>query len=63
MELNNFWQLQKAADLSNKQCAEWLDVKERQISRWRNEYEAPKAVIIALKYRIKFGVDYEPNNN
>lgn len=62
MELNTFWQLQKAANLSNAQAANWLGVKERQISRWRNEYEAPNAVMIALQYRIKFGVDYEPNN-
>ena len=55
MELNKFWQLQKAANLSNAQAAKWLDVKVRQISRWRNEYEAPRAVILALKYRIKYG--------
>ena len=52
---NKFWQLQKAANLSNAQAAKWLGVKERQISRWRNEYKAPRAVILALQYRIKYG--------
>lgn len=57
MELNEveFWRLQRAANLTNAQAAEWLGVKSRQITRWRNEYEAPKAVILALKYLIKYG--------
>lgn len=51
-----FWQLQKAANLSNKECAEWLKVTTRSIVKWRkNEPEAPHAVIIALQYRIKHG--------
>ena len=62
-ETDQFWQLQKAANLSNKECAEWLNVKNRQISRWRNEYEAPRAVMIALQYRIKYGVFNESINN
>jgi len=52
-----FWQLQKAANLSNKECAEWLNVTTRSIVKWRKgDPEAPHAVIIALKYRIKYGV-------
>ena len=52
-----FWQLQKAANLSNKECAEWLNVTTRSIVKWRKgEPEAPKAVILALQYRIKYGV-------
>lgn len=54
---NDFWQLQKAANLSNKECAEWLNVTTRSIVKWRkSEPEAPEAVIISLKYRIKFGL-------
>lgn len=57
MELNEveFWRLQRTANLTNAQAAEWLGVNSRQITRWRNEYEAPKAVILALKYLIKYG--------
>lgn len=52
-----FWQLQKAAGLSNKECAEWLKVTTRSIVKWRKgEPEAPHAVIIALQYRIKYEV-------
>ena len=52
-----FWQLQKAANLSNKECAEWLKVTTRSIVKWRKgEPEAPHAVMIALHYRIKFGL-------
>lgn len=51
-----FWRLQKTANLSNNQAAEWLGVKPRQITRWRAANpEAPKAVILALKYLIKYG--------
>ena len=58
MELNNeFWRLQKAANLSNSQAAEWLGVNTRQITRWRTDASPPpEAVILALQYRIKFGV-------
>ena len=59
---NSFWQLQKAAKLSNKGCAEWLNVTTRSIVKWRkSEPEAPHAVIIALQYRIKYGVDCDNN--
>lgn len=51
-----FWRLQKEAGLSNNQAADWLGVKPRQITRWRTASpEAPKAVILALRYRIKHG--------
>lgn len=51
-----FWRLQKVANLSNSQAAEWLGVNTRQITRWRTDAPpAPKAVIMALKYRIKYG--------
>ena len=57
MQHKKFWQLQKAANLSNNECAEWLKVTTRSIVKWRKgEPEAPHAVIIALKYRIKYGV-------
>lgn len=63
-ETNKFWQLQKAANLSNKECAEWLKVTTRSIVKWRkSDPEAPHAVIIALQYRIKYGADYESTNN
>jgi len=52
-----FWQLQKAANLSNKECADWLKVTTRSIVKWRkDEPEAPHAVMLALQYRIKYGV-------
>ena len=55
-ENNEFWRLQKAASLSNKDAAKWLGVTTRQITRWRvAEPEAPKAVIMCLEYRIKYG--------
>ncbi len=61
--MNNikFWQLQKEADLTNKQCAEYLDTNIRTIGRWRIDTpSAPKAVILALEDLItkqKQGVD------
>lgn len=64
MELNKFWQLQKTANLSNKECAEWLKVTTRSIVKWRkSDPEAPHAVMIALQYRIKHGVNYELSND
>ncbi len=58
LEGNEFWKLQKAANLSNKECADWLKVTTRSIVKWRkSEPEAPHAVIIALQYRIKHGVE------
>lgn len=54
MELNEFWRLQKAADLSNAQAAEYLGVNKSTIVRWRNgSVSVPKAVILALKAYIK----------
>ena len=51
-----FWQLQKAANLSNKECAEWFKVTTRSIVKWRKgDPEAPHAVMLALQYRIKYG--------
>ena len=48
-----FWRLQKAANLSNKDCAEYLGVKTRTIGRWRiSNPVAPKAAIIALETYI-----------
>lgn len=62
MNKSEFWQLQKAANLSNKECSEWLKVTTRSIVKWRkSEPEAPHAVIIALQYRIKYGVDFDNN--
>ena len=44
------WQ---AANLSNKDCAEYLGVKTRTIGRWRiSNPVAPKAAIIALETYI-----------
>ena len=51
-----FWQLQKAANLTNSQAAEWLGVNISTIKRYRNgTLIAPQAVITALKYLIKHG--------
>ena len=48
-----FWQLQKTANLTNKECAEYLDVTKRSIERWRiDKPSAPKAVILALEAYI-----------
>ncbi|CAM0042416.1 hypothetical protein VPHK435_0033 [Vibrio phage K435] len=53
---DEFWQLQRDANLSNKECAEWLKVTTRSIVKWRkSKPESPHAVIIALQYRIKHG--------
>lgn len=47
---NEFWRLQKAADLSNKECASLLGVTVRSIEKWRvSKPEAPKAAILVLK--------------
>lgn len=48
-----FWQLQKEAGLTNKECAEYLETNIRTIGRWRiDKPSAPKAVILALKAYI-----------
>lgn len=49
-----YFELQKQAQLSNSQAAELIDVNISTIKRWRNgKTEAPKAVLMALKYYIK----------
>ena len=49
MNKNEFWRLQKAANLSNTQAAEYLGVNKSTVVRWRNgSSEVPKAVILAL---------------
>jgi DNA-binding transcriptional regulator YiaG len=48
-----FYELQKKAKLSNKDCAEYLEVTIRSIERWRIERPpAPKAVILAIQAYI-----------
>lgn len=50
MDKNEFWRLQKAANLTNKQCAELLGVTKRSIEKWRvSNPDAPKAAILVLK--------------
>ena len=49
-----FWQLQKDASLTNKECAEYLDVTKRSIERWRiDKPPAPRAAILALEAYVK----------
>jgi len=49
-----FWQLQKAANLSNSQAADYLDINISTIKRYRNgQLDAPKAILLALKYKIE----------
>jgi len=56
MNKTQFRQLQKAANLSNPVLAGLFEVDTRTITRWRdNNPKAPKAVIMALQYRIKYG--------
>lgn len=56
MNKTQFWRLQKAANLSNLEIADWFEVDKKTITRWRNgKPEAPKAVIMAIEYRIKYG--------
>lgn len=51
-----FWQLQKTAGLSNKECAEFIGVSKRTIERYRSgELKAPESCIKNLKYFIKYG--------
>ena len=48
-----FFQLQKDAGLSNKECAEYLDVTKRSIERWRiDKPSAPKMAILSLQYFV-----------
>ena len=49
----NYWQLQKAANLSNSQAAEYLGVHISTVKRWRNgDVQVPKAVLLALELKI-----------
>lgn len=51
---NKYWQLQKAANLSNTQAAEYLGLNISTIKRYRNgKLSAPKTVIMALEVKIK----------
>lgn len=53
---NKFWQLQKAANLSNTQAAEYLGLNISTIKRYRNgQITPPKSVIIALEFVISKG--------
>lgn len=64
MNKPEFWRLQKTANLSNLAVAEWLGVSKRVICKWRSgESEAPKAVIMSLEYRIKYGCLPMPTAN
>jgi len=45
-----FWELQKEASLTNKQCAKLFNVSKRSIEKWRvDNPPAPKAVILCLE--------------
>lgn len=49
-EINKFWQLQKAANLSNTQAASLLGVSCRQVGRWRVQgANVPKAVMMVMR--------------
>lgn len=51
---NKYWQLQKAANLSNTQAAECLGLNISTIKRYRNgKLSAPKTVIMALEAKVK----------
>lgn len=51
---SEYWRLQKAANLSNSQAAEYLGVNKSTIVRWRNgSVSVPKAVILALEAYVK----------
>ena len=51
---SEYWRLQKAANLSNTQAAEYLGVNKSTVVRWRNgSSEVPKAVLLALEALIK----------
>tara|TARA_R110002012_G_scaffold221058_1_gene392658 strand:+ start:521 stop:697 length:177 start_codon:yes stop_codon:yes gene_type:complete len=53
---NNFWQLQKAANLSNQKCADFLGITKRTVERYRSgQLNAPKACKLALSYYVKHG--------
>lgn len=51
---NKCWQLQKSANLSNIQAAEYLGLNISTIKRYRNgKLSAPKTVIMALEAKVK----------
>ncbi|WOZ57857.1 hypothetical protein ZP9_00043 [Shewanella phage ZP9] len=52
--IDKYWQLQKAANLSNTQAAEYLGLNISTIKRYRNgKLSAPKTVIMALEAKVK----------
>lgn len=52
----NFKDAQEKSGLSNKEAAELFAVSKRCIEKWRvDNPSAPKAVIMCLEYRIKYG--------
>lgn len=54
MNKEEFWRLQKSANLSNTQAAEYLGVNISSIKRWRNgSTQAPKAVILAMEALVE----------
>lgn len=54
--MKNFKDIQKESGLSNKEAAELFAVSKRCIEKWRvDKPSAPKAVIMCLEYRIKYG--------
>jgi len=50
---SKFWRLQKAANLSNREAAKYLDVSLRSIVKWRTDYEPPRAVILAMEALVR----------
>ena len=51
-----FWRLQKSANLSNQQCADFLGITKRTVERYRSgALKAPKACKLALMYLEKYG--------
>ncbi len=56
MNKQEYWRLQVAAELSNSQAAAMLGVTKRAVEKWRSgENKAPKAVMMSLRYYIKYG--------
>ncbi|MGL4616490.1 MAG: hypothetical protein ACRCVV_21885 [Shewanella sp.] len=52
--ISEYWRLQKAANLSNTQAAEYLGLNISTIKRYRNgKLQAPKAVLLALKAKAE----------
>ena len=56
MSADSYRRLQKAAGLSNAEAADFLGLNISTIKRYRNgQLEAPKAVLLALKYKAEEG--------